>query len=242
MIQLLERIKWAQVGLWAALLAAMVGSIQHVAWSFGTLSEGDTWSGLIQAAAVDIGLTALTLGIHRRKREKRSTWLIWVLMGLFGIVSVYANLLYGLAHQIELGLGTIEKLRPFILSAVLPLMVISLSEVVSENVQHEQTEAEKKAEKERQREQRRERQTSRTDTSANRHQAPPKRLKSASSAHLLTLLTAQPGMNITDMANQLGVVRGTVYNWLDELERQGKIVRSKQDGIQVASNGHREHV
>lgn len=238
MIQLIGRIKWAQGGLWAALIAAMIGSIQHVAWSFGTLSEGDTWSGLVQAAAVDIGLTALTLGIHRRKRENRSTTLIWVLMGLFGIVSLYANLLYGLAHQVELGLGFIETLRPFILSAVLPLMVISLSEVVSENVQHEHTETEKQKEKERQREQRRSRQS---DTHNTRQSTPSKRLKSASSAHLLTLLTEQPGMNVTDMANQLGVVRGTVYNWLDELERNGKIVRSKEDGIKVMSNGHHQH-
>ncbi len=223
-----------RAALWLALFGAMFGSVQHVAWSFATLSNGNMLSGYIQAIATDIGIAALAFGIQQRKRQRRATLLLWVIMLMFAGVSVYANLLYGLAHLHDIGVGPLEKARPFIMSAVLPLMVLSLAEVVSEDIQH----AAKEADKERQRVARRERQAvSRVDGVDSRVDTGVDVSKDAALHALLEALTRDPDVTVTALAARIGKSRGTVYNYLAELEQDGHVERVDAGGFKVTSNG-----
>lgn len=218
--------------LWVALAGAMVGSIQHVAWSFASLSGGDMIFGYIQAIAVDIGILALAYGVQIRKRVKRPTTRLWVGVVVFSAVSTYANLLYGLAHLSDIGVGKLADLRPYILSAVLPLMVIYLSEVVSEDVQHAVEEADKK----RKREQRRQEREASDDGAVTVD-------ADIEKDHALDImykaLTEDPGISKTKLAKLIGKSRGTVYNYLDELEQSGRIVIDDSGDIVVQSNGRK---
>jgi hypothetical protein len=95
--------------------------------------------GYIQAVAVDIGLLALALGIQARKRQKRGTRVLWAGVILFTVVSTYANLLHGLFFQSDMALegwAWLVSLRPLVLSGVLPLPVLYLSEIVGVDVNH----------------------------------------------------------------------------------------------------------
>jgi hypothetical protein len=138
--------------LWLALVLALVGSLRHVAWGFSTLEQGDWAAGYVQAIAVDLGLLAIAIGIQRARAQGRrgvTRWL-WVGAGLFAAISVYANLLHGLAFESAIRLqrdwgqfGVVMiALRPFLLSGVLPLMVIYLSEIVAANYNYQQESAE----------------------------------------------------------------------------------------------------
>lgn len=195
------------IALWVALFGAMAGSLQHVAWSFATLSKGNLLSGYVQAIAVDIGIAALAFGIQRRKAQKRPTLWLWSGVILFCLVSTYANLVYGLENMSELlKAGALASFRPFIMSAVLPLMVIYLSEVVSADIQHAVKEAEKVAK-------RVERQASKKPSI----DAAPDTSKEQAMAELARLLTESPDMKVSQLARAIGKSRGTVYNYADEL-------------------------
>lgn len=131
--------KWVVLcGLWLALILALVGSLNHVAWGFSTLSAGDMTLGYVQAVAVDIGLAALALGIQQRRAKRQGTLRLWFGVVVFALVSTYANLLHGFfaAELVNLPGDApvwLLPLRPWLLSAVLPLMVVYLSEIVSDN-------------------------------------------------------------------------------------------------------------
>lgn len=126
-----------QVGLWLSLLLALIGSLYHVAWSFSTLQAGDLRMGYVQAIAVDVGLAALTIGIQQRRRAGRPTGRLWAGVALFALISTYANLLHGFAHAADdMLIGVPDWLRvarPWLLSAVLPMLVVYLSEIASED-------------------------------------------------------------------------------------------------------------
>jgi len=103
----LRRMDGVQIVLFLALFLALVGSMKHVAWAFATLESGDMIAGYIQAVAIDVGLFGLAFGIQQRKRERRSTRMLWGGVVLFSAVSTYANLLHGLAfaQPVSLSLG-----------------------------------------------------------------------------------------------------------------------------------------
>lgn len=120
--------------LWLALALALFGSLTHVAWSFSTLENGNLFMGFVQAIAVDVGLFAIAVGIQRARREGRRTLMLWGGVLFFAFISTYANLLHGLAFSSRLELPGWEPLvffRPFLLSAVLPIMVVYLAEVAA---------------------------------------------------------------------------------------------------------------
>lgn len=126
-----------QIGLWLSLILALIGSLYHVAWSFSTLQGGDMRMGYVQAIAVDVGLAALTIGIQQRRRAGRPTGRLWAGVVLFAAISTYANLLHGFAHAEESMLASVptwlKVMRPWLLSAALPLLVVYLSEIASED-------------------------------------------------------------------------------------------------------------
>jgi len=127
--------------LWIALALALFGSLTHVAWSFSTLEGGDLRLGYVQAVAVDVGLFAIAVGIQRARREGRRTWGLWGGVIFFAFISTYANLLHGLIFSSDLylpGFNWLIALRPLLLSAVLPIMVIYLAEVAAARLRHKQ--------------------------------------------------------------------------------------------------------
>ena len=209
------------IALWLALFGAMVGSIQHVAWSFATLSNMNTLSGYIQAVALDIGLTGVTFGIQQRKRAGRDNKLLWVGVVLFSGVSTYANLLYGFAHLNDIGVEWLAQARPWVMSAVLPLMVIFLSEVVSEDVQF----AQKEAEKERRRAAKKQRSTvQKSVQSSVQIEQSPDMSKEDVLQYILQIIDTEGDINITRVAEHTNRSRTTIYNYLDGLQAQGYIV------------------
>lgn len=118
--------------LWLALVLAMAGSLKHLATVFA-LVDGDYLFGLIQAVAVDAGLFALAYSIRQRKAHSRSVWFVWCGVVLFSGISIFGNYVYGqtaLGGQLP---GWIVWLKPIVLAASLPVLVIYLSEIVSDN-------------------------------------------------------------------------------------------------------------
>lgn len=126
-----------RAGLWIALVLSLLGSVDHVAWAFSTLHGGNMARGYVQAVAVDVGLAALAVGIQVRRRSNRPTVRLWVGVIMFAASSIYANLLHGFGHTTALVLtgapAWLESWRPYLLSAILPVMVIYLSEIASED-------------------------------------------------------------------------------------------------------------
>lgn len=119
--------------LWLALALAMAASIQHLAWTFGTVERPDhEWLGWIPAVAVDAGLAALAYTIQQRKRVNKPTGLLWLGVVSFAIISALANLYHALAVEgVELANLYIVYGKAFALSATLPAMYIFLGEIVS---------------------------------------------------------------------------------------------------------------
>lgn len=195
-----------QVLLWSALILALIGSLRHVAWAFASLEDSDIVSGYVQGIAIDVGLFALAFAIQQRKKQERSTWVLWLGVSMFCLVSVYANLLHGLVYASDLGLVGYEfliALRPYLLSAALPVLVLYLSEVVSEDVRHEATEKEGK--------------TKQTRNALERDERLDK---------ILFILMEKPDVKVATLATELEISKSTVYSDLRRLEEVGKINRS----------------
>lgn len=221
-----------QTLLWLALVLALIGSLRHVAWGFSTLEQGDLAAGYVQAVAVDLGLFALALGIQARKRQARNTRGLWAGVLLFSGVSTYANLLHGLFFQTDLGLDGwrwLVAIRPVVLSGVLPALVVYLSEVAGDDVNHNARVAEREARKE-----------ARRVSSTVVLDAPPDTLTAARDVKaeqdaqakqsrvdkLLTLCAGNPDMGVTDLAGELGVSRTAVYSYVKELTEQGRLSKN----------------
>ncbi len=254
--QVIGRMWSAQTLLWLALVLALVGSLRHVAWGFSTLEQGDMLAGYIQAIAVDLGLFALAMGIQNRKRQARGTRWLWAGVLLFSAVSTYANLLHGLAFQTDLGLQGwqwLVSIRPVVLSGVLPLLVVYLSEVAGDDVNHLARLAEREARKEA-----RQAQAAFESTCLAAEQTAPNtcpdgrsRVQSTSVVDddalalartvkaeqdaqakaervgkLLTLCASTPDIGVTELAEQLGVSRTAVYGYVKELTQAGRLTKN----------------
>lgn len=133
--------KLANIALWLAFFLALVSSIKHLAWTFGTIENDNTqWFGWIPAIAVDAGLAAIAYAIQQRKRAKRSTFVLWCGIVLFAVISAFANLYHAMSMEANIEditiamiytLDLLQFIKATILSATLPAMVIYLGEVVS---------------------------------------------------------------------------------------------------------------
>jgi hypothetical protein len=224
--------------LWLALVLALVGSLRHVAWGFSTLEQGDLVAGYVQAVAVDIGLFALAVGIQQRRRQGRPSRGLWAGVVLFSAVSTYANLLHGLAFASDIGLAEWAWLvfaRPFVLSAVLPILVVYLSEVAASDANHALAEAERERRKAG-------RQSSITTgivpsaeqaERARAVKAERDRLsKTAALGALLTVYQTDPNASMAQAGRAIGRSKTTVATYLDELEQAGRVHRNG-DGVRV---------
>lgn len=124
--------------LWGAFILALLSSVNHLAYTFGTV-ESLKVMGWISALAVDAGLAALAYTIQQRKRAKRATRSLWWGVAGFATISALANFYHALsvesggavAANSLLSADWLELAKAVILSATLPAMVIYLGEIVS---------------------------------------------------------------------------------------------------------------
>jgi 5-methylcytosine-specific restriction endonuclease McrA len=118
--------------LWLALVLALAGSLKHLAAIFASI-DGSTFMGLLQAIAIDAGLFALSFSLRGRKAEKRGLKVLWLGIFLFTAISVYGNFAYGLLATGEELPAWIVASRPVLLAASLPILVLYLAELISDN-------------------------------------------------------------------------------------------------------------
>jgi len=144
-----KKIRVINAVLWLAYVLAMASSIQHLAWTFGTVERtGQEWLGWVPAVAVDAGLAALAYTIQQRKRVGGSTWLLWAGLIGFALISAGANFYHAIfAHGVVEQVDTMLLIKAGVLSATLPALVVYLGEVVSSD----DAQASNKAEQEQQR-------------------------------------------------------------------------------------------
>lgn len=128
------------IALWIAFTLAIIASIQHLAWTFGTV-ELPGWQvlGWIPAVAVDAGLAVLAYAIQQRHRAKRPTRSLWFGAALFAGISALANFYHALAVESGgnatlselVSLDLLQVAKALVLSATLPALVVYLGEIVS---------------------------------------------------------------------------------------------------------------
>lgn len=238
-----------QALLWLALLLALVGSLRHVAWGFSTLENGDLYAGYVQAVAVDVGLFSLAIGIQQRRRQGRGTGVLWLGVLVFAGLSTYANLLHGVMFKSGIDLskwtsnavimGWLDFLRPVLLSGVLPLLVVYLSEVAGSDVQY-QSELDAK---ERKRQEKAERQQASNSERLGTFPYPigqardmaveqARQSKAQALDAMLDIYRADPNTTTSEVGRAIGRSRSTVSNYLTELEQAGRI-RRNGDGVEV---------
>lgn len=132
--------------LWLALALALLGSLRHLAEMFASV-DGNLTYGYLSAVAVDCGLFSLSYSIKKRKAERRGVKVLWFGIVLFTVISVYGNLTYGiLATDGQLPF-VLSVIRPVILAASLPILVLYLAELVSDNQRYADKVAEREAKK-----------------------------------------------------------------------------------------------
>lgn len=241
---MLRKLFSVQSLLWLALLLALVGSLRHVAWGFSTLEQGNLTAGYVQAVAVDVGLFALAVGIQQRRRQKRGAGVLWLGVILFAGLSTYANLLHGIVFRSELDLSTwtsnlglvswLDFMRPVLMSGVLPLLVVYLSEIAGADISHALDEAEREK---KQRE--RERQKSAQMESVARFPAPIEHAneqrrfgKEQAINIMLAFYSDNPSATQEEAGRACGRSRSWVSNRLPELEQAG-IIERNGEGIEV---------
>lgn len=132
--------------LWLALALALAGSLKHLAAIFASI-DGNLILGYGQAIAIDAGLFALAYSIKGRKVAKRSIKPLWGGVAMFTVISIYGNLAYGLFATSGNLPGWIVATKPYILAASLPVLVLFLSELLSDDRQHAAKVAEAEAKK-----------------------------------------------------------------------------------------------
>lgn len=162
------------LALWTAFLLAMIASIQHLAYTFGTVElPGLSILGWIPAVAVDAGLAALAYAIQQRRKAKRPVRSLWLGVALFASISALANFYHALVVESG-GQATLSDLqsldilqisKALVLSATLPALVVYLGEIVSGDDAAAARSSEQEAERERARA---EREQKRADLEAQR--------------------------------------------------------------------------
>lgn len=200
-----------QTLLWLALTLALAGSLRHLAATFATI-DGNAAMGWMQAVAIDAGVFALTYSIRARKAAKRKTAPIWIGVSLFTAISIYGNLAYGLLATTRSLPAWILASRPYVLAATLPVLVLYLAEILSDDRQA-------MAEAEARQAAATARQAAKTDgntriaTPLDTANAERQAAKTARLAALQAAKAAKPNATITELAAEIGVSRATIRNY-----------------------------
>lgn len=128
--------------LYLTLILSLASSLNHVAYAFSTVNNGSMIIGYGTGLAIDLGLLVLAASINHRKKQQKRTNMLWGGVFLFSAISIYANWLSGVVHLQTIEVATNQMgsfligLRPILLSGVLPILVIYLSEVLSSEYQN----------------------------------------------------------------------------------------------------------
>lgn len=221
--------------LWLSLILALAGSLKHLANVFASV-DGNTLMGWVQAVAIDAGLFALAYSIRVRRVARRTTKPLWFGVTLFTGISVYGNLSYGLLATSGNLPGWIVVSKPYVLAASLPVLVLFLSELLSDDRQHANELAEREARKVARQSPptsgKTEITTENTEVlpldnsplataNADRRAAKTQKLQ-----ELASIYQEKPKASVTEFASLLNVSRATVRNYASEL------------GLELATNGN----
>ncbi len=231
--------------LWIALILALIGSLRHVAWAFASLEAGDMIWGYVQAVAVDLGIATLAYAIQERKSAGRPVADLWLGVAVFSVISAYANLLHGEVFAAELPIATMWGMaaaRPVLLSAVLPLLVLYLSEIVGEDNRALAAEAERKRRREEQKAERERRKAEQawdgpggiipTPEQAARARASRRERHEEAMERFLAYVAEHPMASYVQIGAAIGRKKSTVSDYVRRLEEAGRIKRNGQ-GIEV---------
>lgn len=212
----MDKLLRPQTLLWLALVLALAGSLKHLAAVFASI-DNDTVMGWLQAVAIDAGLFALAYSIRVRRSAKRNTRPLWVGVVLFSGISIYGNLAYGLLSTSGALPLWIDVSRPYILAGSLPILVLFLAELLSDDRQYEHKQAEKLAK----------RLTPKPVEVDNDGESTEQRRR-----RLVGILSTDGDIGPTQFAKRLNVSRTTVYKDIDTLVHEG-IVQRNGAGVKV---------
>jgi len=128
-----SKFNFLTLSLWLAFILAMAASIQHLAWTFGTVERpGFEWLGWVPAVAVDTGLAALAYTIQTRRKTKRPVFVLWGGVVFFAVISAGANLYHALSvERVAVASDLIVWIKAIVLSATLPAMYVFIGEIIS---------------------------------------------------------------------------------------------------------------
>lgn len=202
--------------LWLSLILALAGSLKHLANVFASV-DGNTAMGWVQAVAIDAGLFALAYSIRVRRVARRTTRPLWFGVTLFTCISVYGNLSYGLLATGGNLPGWIVASKPYVLAASLPVLVLFLSELLSDDRQH----ANELAEREARKVTKQSGNTASLPSPLDNVNAEKVAEKEAKKVQLAGILATEPEKSNSELATLLGVSRGTVRNYKAELTTNG---------------------
>lgn len=129
--------------LYLALVLALVGSLKHLAAVFAGV-DGHMVLGWVQALAVDVGLFALAYKIKVGRSARQGVKFLTGAVALFTAISVYGNLTYALDALGSLP-RVIQVTKPYVLAATLPILVLILAHLLSDDRAHAHELAEREA-------------------------------------------------------------------------------------------------
>jgi hypothetical protein len=198
--------------LWLALVLALVGSLKHLASIFASVDQNH-FMGWLQAIAIDAGLFSLAYSIRQRKVDKRPVRQLWLGVVLFTLISIYGNLAYGVlstSGQLPVWMSVI---KPIVLAASLPVLVLYLAELVSDNHQFEMMVAEKQAKKQ-------VKTPSVQENEPNLDRANDARQSKVSERRQMVLSLLDSGLSDFDIAGQLDVSLKTIQRDIKSLNGQ----------------------
>jgi hypothetical protein len=136
--------------LWFAFALALLGSLTHTASTFALL-EAPAWRWLayLEAVAVDVALAALAYAVERKRHERRPTAALWAGVITFALISAWGNLIHGATQAVggSLSVQAVAALDPIsaattaLFSLVLPVAVVYLAEILSDDRNHAEIQA-----------------------------------------------------------------------------------------------------
>lgn len=133
--------KYVYWGLIFALTAILIGSVSHLAYTFGSLEEdGTSWISVTISFGIEIGMLGIAFGIAERRRSKKPTAYLTFFLVAFAIVNFYGNFYFAISVYKKIrylkteDVTAIDNLILFtaaFLSGCLPLLALALTELQS---------------------------------------------------------------------------------------------------------------
>lgn len=210
------------------LSTALVTGLTYVSAAFASVMPDGVanWHATASALAVEVGVIFAGLVLALKTREGDVPWRLYVGVGLFLVVSMYANgdavlrTMLGEAPTLPAvaALDGWSQARAMLLGSAVPLMVLvaleSLRELATTKAPSQPYPAERL-------------QVDRVSDALEdaMHDAPalPRRQPTTSADDLVDLVSSDPEITVADAARELEVSRGTIYSWAKRsgLERNG---------------------